>query len=108
MVQLYSDINRFRNKDLIKQYYRYSKILIIEKINKYFGKIKNAYYILNVNSANFKKGSSPYDKYLKTTFDEVNSKINKLELELNNNNLIIATLSDVDINNESYQTRVTN
>jgi hypothetical protein len=71
--------------------YTYSKLKVIEKLNDYFEDIKDIHSKLNDKFPNLKNHSSSYYKYLKATFDEVESKIKELELNISdktNNNII--------------------
>ena len=105
IVILYYDCSKYKKEEIIRKYYTYSKLKVIEKLNDYFEDIKDIHGKLNDKFPNLKNHSSSYYKYLKATFDEVESKIKELELNISNktNNNIINTngiiKNDVNENN---------
>ena len=64
-IQLFIDYKRRKNPVLIVRYFRYSIIKIVNKVESYIEKIKNAYDGLNKTIQNYKEDkNSPYFKYL--------------------------------------------
>ena len=65
IIQLFIDYKRRKNPVLIVRYFRYSIIKIVNKVESYIEKIKNAYDGLNKTIQNYKEDkNSPYFKYL--------------------------------------------
>jgi len=92
--QLIKDCRTRKNSKLRFRYYNYTMIKIIEKTEKYLGKINNTYKSLNNALQNFEKDdSSPHYKYLNETLQKVKDKINAYEIEANNN------ISDINNSN---------
>jgi len=95
--QLIKDCRTRRNAKLRHRYYNYTMKKIIDKTEKYLGKIYNTNKVLNDALQNFEKDdSSPHYKYLNETLQKVKNQINAYENEANNN------ISDVNnVNNIS-------
>lgn len=65
IIQLFIDYKRRKNPVLIVRYFRYSIIKLVNKVESYIEKIKNAYDGLNKTIQNYKEDkNSPYFKYL--------------------------------------------
>ena len=82
--QLIIDCRREKNNGLIKRYYRYSKVIIIKKTEKYLSQIKHAYEVLNKYSPNFEKSNPSYYIFLKEILEDIKKKINYFKLDVNN------------------------
>ena len=89
LLKLYKDCCKIYNKRLIRRYYRYSQIKIIEKTKEYLGNIKRAYILMNENASIFKNGDSSYHKFLQKKLSDIQKEINELIGEGNSVNIII-------------------
>ena len=88
VLQLILDCRMRRDNKLKNRYYNYTLVKIIDKTEKYYGKINNSYNILNNALINFEKDdSSPHYKYLNETVQEIKEKINAYESESINPNV---------------------
>ena len=107
IIQIFIDYKRNRDIKLIKRYYRYSIIKIIEKTESYIKKINNSQKILDEEVKKLAQNDkSEYNKYIKETLKEIEEQINILELEGNSENLNEMINIDInnnyDINNNNY------
>ena len=84
LLKCFKDCCKIYNKRLIRRYYRYSQIKIIEKTKEYGENIKKSYNLMNENSLIFQNGDSSYHKFLQKKFNEIKTEINELIGEGNN------------------------
>ena len=107
--QLIKDYKRRGNRQLEQRYYRYSTCKIIDKTNKYMGKIDEAYNHLNTLSPIFEKDkSNPYYAYLQKHFDKVKQAKNSLENSTGNNVVIYNNTNESNNNNTSSPVDINN
>ena len=118
MMQIFFDCNRRKNRELIDRYYRYSKIKIIEKAQKYVNQITKSHKELeNAIKSLDKNASSSYIKYINHKYQKAKEKMNLYELEgkddpvnnnkINNNNIQVINPifneTDLGINKENEE-----
>ena len=106
LVQSYNDCCKLYNKRLIRRYYRYSLIKIIEKTKEYWKNIKQSYKIMKENAPIFQNSDSLYHKFLQTKLNDIQKEINNLIGEGNSINInnIDNDDSEAGINqNNTYQ-----
>ena len=85
MLQLIFDYRRQKDPIKIKRYDRYSKIKIIEKVEKYMKKVKDSYNKLEKDAIIFEKNDQPdYHKYLQKIYKEMKEKVIEYGIDLNN------------------------
>ena len=82
VLQLIKDYKMRKNNKLMIRYYNYTLIKVIEKTEKYYNKIKDAYNVLNQAIINFDKNDrGSYYNFLKDTFKDIKEKIDSLKVE---------------------------
>ena len=94
LLKCYKDCCKIYNKRLIRRYYRYSQMKIIEKTNEYLDNIKNSYNLMKENAPIFQNGDSSYHKYLQKNFNDIQIEINELIGE--GNSIIINNTGEDD------------
>ena len=105
IVQIFIDSRKQRNEKLIKRYYRYSVIKIINKADSDINKMKHLYEVFNKKVQNYDKEKSSYEyKYLKDSLDIIGKRIKVYESEGNN----INANNDLDYNIEYSSTNINN
>ena len=84
MFQLILDYRRKKDQIKINRYDSYSKIKIIENIEKYMEKVKDSYNKLKKDANIFEKNDQPdYHKYLQKVYKEMEQKVKEYGLEVN-------------------------
>ena len=90
MIHLILDYRRKKDQLKIDRYFRYSKIKIIEKTEKYMKKVNDSYNELKKDAKIFEINKHPdYREYLKKIYKEMKEKVIEYGYEVNNeeNNL---------------------
>ena len=103
VLQLLKDYKMSKNNKLMIRYYNYTLIKVIEKTEKYYNKIKNAYKTLNQVIINFDRNNrGAYYNYLKETFKDIKDKINSYRVEGVYSDFNVEMNNPPNINDESY------
>jgi hypothetical protein len=96
ILQLVKDCKMRRNKKLMYRYYNYTLIKIINKMEKYFTKIKHLYNELNAYVMSFDiNNRDEYYNYLNNTFKDIKEKMNTYGINGN----FVSINNNVGINN---------
>ena len=112
MIHLIPDYRRKKDQLKIDRYFRYSKIKIIEKTDKYMEKVKDSYNELKKDAKIFEINEHPdYHKYLKKIYKEMKEKVIEYGYEVNNeeNNLHFKpNNNNINDNNDNNNTNTNN
>ena len=94
------------NKRLIRRYYRYSQIKIMEKTKEYWENIEKSYNLMKENASIFQNGDSSYHKFLQKKFNDIQIEINELIGE--GNSIIINDTNNKDDSVEKVKAGIFN
>ena len=112
MIHLILDYRRKKDQLKIDRYFRYSKIKIIEKTEKYMKKVNDSYNKLKKDTKIFEINEHPdYHKYLKKIYKEMKEKVIEYGYEVNNeeNNLHFKpNNNNINDNNDNNNTNTNN
>ena len=87
MIHLILDYRRKKDQLKIDRYFRYSKIKIIEKTEKYMKEVNDSYNELKKDAKIFEINEHPdYHKYLKKIYEEMKEKVEEYGLNNEENN----------------------
>ena len=94
LVQSFNNCCKIYNKRLIRRYYRYSQIKIIEKTKEYLKNIKKSYKLMKENAPIFQNDDSSYHKFLHRKLDDIQEEIKKLIVEGKSIDITINNIDD--------------
>ena len=110
--QLIKDHKMRKDKKLMNRYYNYTLMKIVEKIDKFFGKIKNTYEILNKAVMSLPNNRDSYHIFLEENLNDVKQKMKLFGIDdINpnfNNNLNNNPNNNLNSNQDSYRNMVNN